>query len=331
MNTDDRTPSDNASTARPLKELVLTAIVALSGLLSVASLLAWAYRLGRFSYWFLALGAPAIVALFAIGAFVARNGRYPRLRSAMIAGMIGGLVGTIGYDLFRIPFAALGLRLFSPIESYGVLILGAETSSGWTDLAGWTYHFSNGIGFGIFYAAVALGRRWWWGLLWAMVLETATILTPFASTYAIAGKWDLIAIAYAAHVAYGVPLGLIVQSGSRFAEGSLELSPHALKWTLAILAVVLFAWHRPWSVPSVAGPRAQITEGRFVPEWIRVPPGGCATIRNSDPDSYEVEGVELAPGRLGRICFDLIGVHRVKTSTKPYSGGFVIVDPALAR
>lgn len=324
-------PFKHTVAARPTnKELVLTAIVAMSGLLSVVSLLAWSYRLGRFDYWFLALGAPAIVTLFAIGILVARSGRFPRLRTAMIVGVIGGLVGTIGYDLFRIPFAALGLRLFSPIESYGVLILGTDGSSPWTDLAGWAYHFSNGIGFGVFYAAVALGRRWWWGLLWAMVLETATILTPFASTYALAGKWDLITIAFAAHVFYGVPLGLIVQSGPRFAEGFGELSPHAVTWTLALLAVVLIVWHRPWSASSDRGP-TMVIEGRFVPQWVRVAPEGCAAFKNNDSEAYKVEGVTLEPGRVRRICFEMAGVHRVKTSPKPYSGGFVIVDPALAR
>lgn len=340
MNTAAHRPTDSVvATRRSRKELALTAIVAISGLLSVGSLLAWSYRLGRFDYWFLALGAPAILTLFAVGILVGRSGRHPRLRTAMIVGVVGGLVGTIGYDFFRVPFAALGLRLFSPIESYGVMILGADSSSPWTDLAGWGYHFSNGIGFGVFYAAVALGRKWWWGLLWAMVLETATILTPFATTYAIAGKWDLIAIAYAAHVAYGVPLGLIVQSGPRFAESFLELGPHAVTWTLVVLVVGLLAWHRPWSVSGpirngahlAEGPSALVVDGRFQPEWVRVAPGGCASFRNEDSTSYDVEKVRLEPGRLRRVCFEFPGVHRVRTSSRPYSGGFVIVDPALAR
>lgn len=149
------------------REQVLTGLCGLSGLLSVASLLAWAFRLGRFDLWFLALGAPAIVFLIGVGLCVARLGRFPRLRLALIAGVVGGLLGIIGYDLFRIPFAALGLRLFAPIESYGELLLNADSSSPLTDFAGWGYRFANGLGFGIFYAAVALGRRWWWESLGA--------------------------------------------------------------------------------------------------------------------------------------------------------------------
>ena len=74
-------------------------------------------------------------------------------------------MGTIGYDLFRLPFVASGLRVLAPIDSYGVLLLDAHTSSPLSGFAGWVYHFSNGIGFGIAYAAVALGRRrWYWAV-----------------------------------------------------------------------------------------------------------------------------------------------------------------------
>lgn len=324
-------------------ERILTGICGLLGLLSVASLLAWAYRLGRFDLWFLAVGAPAILLLIAIGVWVTRMGRYPRLRAALITGVIGGLLGTIGYDLFRIPFAAAGLRLFAPIESYGVLLVNADSSSPWTDLAGWSYHFANGIGFGVFYAALALGRRWWWGIAWGMVLETGTLITPFATTYAIAGQWDLIAIAYAAHVAYGYPLGRVVQSGRAFADSALEVSRRPIVWTLVALASFLLIWHRPFVIPGdvrarhpvAQGPSAVVVEGRFVPEWLRVASGGCVVLRNDDESAYTVDAASNKPvlktGKTERVCFDEVGVHRVRISNTPYSGGFVIVDPALAR
>lgn len=269
--------------------------------------------------------------------------KYPRLRAAMIAGAFGGFVGTIGYDLFRIPFVAAGLRLFSPIDSYGVLLLGADSSSPWTGLAGWGYHFSNGIGFGIFYGCVALGRKFWWGLLWAMLLETATIVTPFAGAYGIKGHWGLIVIAYAAHVAYGVPLGKIVESAEGLARSLSHAIPRPLMVMLVSLTLGLVIWQRPFS-PSAeirradkvaTGPSALISGGRFVPEWLRLPVGGCATLKNEDDSSYKVAAarppVTLGPGSSRRACFAKPGVFRVRLTSEPYSGGFVIVDSMSLR
>jgi hypothetical protein len=323
------------------REQLITALCALLSLLSVAALLAWAYRFGTFRSWFLAVSFPATIMLAAIGVWAARSADHSRLRAAFICGVAGGVLGTVGYDIVRIPFVAAGLRLFAPIDSYGVLMLGADSSSPWTGLAGWSYHFANGIGFGIFYAMVALERRWYWGVLWGLVLETATIITPFATTYSLAGKWGLIAIAYGAHLAYGYPLGKVVEAGRSFAKGALEFSPRVITGILLVVGAGLVLWHRPVVTPSdiregqrvAEGPSAVVVNGRFKPEWMRLAPGGCATVRNDDDERYVVKTAKgapaLPPGQSTKICFDQPGVLRVPISPKPYSGGFVIVDPAL--
>ena len=284
----------------------LAAVTALCGLLPVGALLAWSFELGTFRSWFLVVGVPPLLALVGIAVW---GGRTERFRTALAAGLAGGLLGTIGYDVFRIPFAMAGLRVFAPIESYGVLILGADTSGPLTHFTGWAFHFVNGLGFGVAYAMVALGRNKWWAVAWAMVLETATIVTPFAVTYGLAGKWDLIAIAYAAHVAYGLPLGMVVASAPR--------TPLSLRYAggmVALLVVSLVIWLRPFALPET-GTETRIENGRFKPEWIRVAPGGCVTVHDG--------------GSTRELCFDDEGVHRVKLTNEPYSGGFVIVDPAL--
>ena len=83
-------------------------VVALLGLSSVASLLAWVYGLGSFAAWFWGLSAPATFALAAIGVVAARSaerdGRFTRLGAGITAGALGGLIGPRGYDLFRVPF-----------------------------------------------------------------------------------------------------------------------------------------------------------------------------------------------------------------------------------
>ncbi len=306
--------------------------VGLLGLASVVALLAWVFGLGPFRLWFLLTGLPATIALIAVAVLTRRRGS-DGLRLALVSGAMGGLVGTVGYDLFRIPFVAGGLRLFAPIDSYGVLLLGAEGSSSWTAFAGWSYHFSNGIGFGIGYACVALGRRWPWAVLWGLVLETATILTPFADSYAIRGRWDLIAIAYAAHLAYGIPLGLIVQRAVTADRGRPLVLP---AWVgMAGLVVGLLVWLRPGTVDpaeragrAVApGPSAVVVHGRLRPEWNRVEPGQCVALRNLDDRDYELpDGAVLEAGGVGEHCQEGTGAHRVRLLDEPYSGGFVLVD-----
>jgi hypothetical protein len=319
----------------------LAPVVGLLALLPVASLLAWVFGLGRFSVWFWGLSFPAIVAVVVIGSVATRNGARPSLRMALVAGVVGGLLGTVGYDLFRVPFHLAGYRLLAPIDSYGVLLLDARTSSAVTGLAGWAYHFSNGVGFGIAFAVVALGRRWYWAVAWAMVLETATVATPFAGTYAIAGKWNIIAIAYAAHVAYGLPLGRWVEHAGRLVPELTEALRRPVGVSLGVTAMGLLAWHQPWSADANdragqrvgAGPSAVVRNGRFAPKWLRVGIGGCALFRNDDSAAYALAGVagapSLEPGVTTRVCFRDEGVHRVRTSSKPDAGGFVIVDPAL--
>jgi hypothetical protein len=311
----------------------LRAAVAFLGLMSVASLLAWVYGLGPFRLWFLVTGLPAAVALVAIGVVTARRRRPVALRLALVSGAVGGLIGTVGYDVFRVPFVVGGLRLLAPIDSYGVLLLGTDGSSSWSGFAGWAYHFSNGIGFGIAYACVALGRDWRWGVLWGLVLETATVVTPFADAYALRGKWDLIAIAYAAHLFYGAPLGIIVQ---RAVRGDPQRPLVLPAWVvLTGLLTVLLVWLRPGSVDArdrigrdvAPGPSAVVVGGRLHPEWSRVRPGQCVPLLNRDSQAYRLpDGRALAAGGRALLCVRGKGAHRVRLTDAPYSGGFVLVD-----
>lgn len=317
------------------------AAVALS-LTSVASLLAWVFGLGRFSVWFWGLSAPGMVALAALGWSVARRDPGSRLHTALVVGTIGGLIGTAGYDLFRLPFLLLGYRLLAPIDSYGVLLLGADGSSALTGFAGWMFHVANGVTFGIAFAVVALGRRWWWGIVWAMTLETATIVTPFADSYALRGRWNLIAIAYAAHLFYGAPLGRWVEQAELRVGWAREVTRRPAAAALLAVTVGMLVWHQPWSTDPddragsavASGPSAVVRDGRFAPMWLHVPVNGCAMLRNDDAVSYELTGVSdvvvtVGAGTTTRVCFPDEGVHRVRTSSTPGAGGFVIVDPEL--
>jgi hypothetical protein len=253
-------------------------------------------------------------------------------------GAFGGLLGTFAYDLFRIPFLLLGYRLLAPIDSYGVLIAGADSSGPWTGLLGWMFHFANGIGFGISYAVIAASRRWQWALLWGLAIETLNVASPVAGLYALRGA-GLLAIAYSGHLAYGAVLGKLAADPERTLRYMREVSPHTLAYALLAVLVALVAWQRPFlsRPPVVAGgqvdsrPIAIVRGGRFQPEWMRVSSHGCVSLYDEDAVSYvladAVGAPRLEPGRTTRACFATAGaVLRVPVSAQPYSGGFVIVD-----
>lgn len=315
-------------------------VVFLLGGTSVASLLAWVYGLGSFQAWFLAVSVPGQVVLAALALWAVRRDDLVELRVLLLAGFLGGLVGTLGYDLARVPFVLAGLRVLAPIDSYGVLAAGAFESSQWTGLLGWAYHVANGIGFGLAYAMLAPRRHWGWGVAWAMLLETVTVVSPFASQYALRTDEGFrlvpIAIAYAAHVPYGLAIGLAVQRPQRWADAVRPLGRSAVPALLGAVLAGLVLWLQPWSGGVAAegravadGPSALIVDQRFEPEWLRVAPGECAVFDNRDEVAHEIEAGATAavvdPGTT-EVCFTAPGVHRVRTSDEPYAGGFVIVD-----
>lgn len=306
---------------------------------SVFPLLAWVYDLGMFRAWALLTALPGLAILVAFTAWLDRSGRWPGTRAAITAGALGGLAGTLGYDLFRVPFVFLGgMQLLAPIDSYGVLLLGAATSSGLTGLAGWGYHFLNGIGFGVAYAVVARGRHWGWGVAWAMILETAVVVSPFATVYALRTDTGFkaipILIAYLAHVPYGMAVGLAAQKSDsvhRLARGSVRRPILALGIT-TLVGLALWQW--PLSPTTLeqrgsavaAGPSAVIIDGRLFPTWLRVGVGGCVTIRNDDTNSHGLSDIELPSSENVSICDRAAGIHRLQVDGVPFSGGWLIVD-----
>lgn len=302
-----------------------------AGLGSVAPLLAWVFGLGSFAAWFWFTTVPGFTLILVTGVVLRRAHRYPSLAVAITAGLLGGLVATVLYDLARVPFLAVGYRLFAPVNSYGILMTAASTSSPLTDLLGWTYNFMNGVAFGVAYAMFGLGRRRIWAIPFAMALETMTIVTPYADVYGLRGKVDVIAIAYGAHVFYGIALGLVVQRAARWKDrGDSPVPPW---WVAAGLAVVLVALNQPWTGQLAPGPATLVSGGKFSPEWARIPVNGCVLVENRDPRAYAPSApagaAPLPAGGRQQYCFPRAGVVRVQLDRVPYSGGWVLVDPSM--
>jgi len=302
-----------ASPVRPLGIFILA-----GG--SIAALLADIFGIApmHLVFWFASVPSMAVLAVLGSLSKVGDEWR-DRIR----VGALGGLAGTLGYDIVRVPFAIAGQRVFAPIESYGLLIADASASSALTSALGWLYHFSNGITFGIAYAAVAARRHWAWGVLWGLVLESVALFSPFGTRYGIAGQLGPIAIAYGAHLAYGYPLGKIVQNFDAFRS---RLGRFTVAIVLSVSAVILLGWFRPWTAPTGQGPAATVTRDRFDPEWLRIKAGECVTVENRSGTRFETPHGEVAAAGTSRLCFPQAGVYRVKLGPRPYSGGFVYVN-----
>ena len=155
-----------------------------------------------------------------------------RLFRGVIIGAAAGLIAAVGYDLFRLPFVyarAWGiativppLPLYKVFPRFGAMILGQPLEQPSYSLAailiGWAYHFSNGLTFGIMYTAMvgdAARRHWSWAVLLAVGLELGMLLTPYPRVFGIRVGFTFVAATLAAHLIFGVVLGLVARSMSR--------------------------------------------------------------------------------------------------------------------
>jgi hypothetical protein len=300
---------------------------------SIAALLADIFAVAPMAAVFWFVSVPSMAVLVALAAL---PGVHPDLRRRIRVGAFAGVVGTLGYDIVRIPFALAGQRVFAPIESYGMLIADATASSGWTSTLGWLYHLSNGITFGVAYAAVAARRHWAWGVAWGLLLESVAVFSPFAVRYGIQGQAVPIAIAYGAHLFYGYPLGRLVQHLDRTDAGLRRLGRLSVPAVIGVAVVLVLGWHRPWlsgpaedeaaRLSSAGTPTTVVSDDRFEPEWLRIRAGGCAAIENRTPARFVTPFGVVEPDGRSTLCFSEPGVYRVRLGPRPYSGGFVYVD-----
>ena len=156
---------------------------------------------------------PALVVVVAIGVWAQRVARQPFF-NRLAVGVIAGFIATLAYDGVRWAIqetAPLDYDGFRSISIFGSLILSKPETALDARIAGRTYHFWNGISFGVMYALVAGPARWYWGLAWGMALEMMMIgIYPVA--FAIQRSDPaFLAISMTGHAAYGAVLGLLAE------------------------------------------------------------------------------------------------------------------------
>jgi hypothetical protein len=339
MSREFRTSVNNNTTSPNANDSVRLRVMCLLGCLpSIGALLAKVYGLASMQLVAVVVMVPCCTGLVAIWMW-ARRARKKYLYEALTLGFLGGLFGSFCYDLARVPFQMLfGMRVFMPISAFGMLLAEANASSRATEVLGWLYHYSNGVTFGIMYALFLRGRHWGWAIVWAFMLETIAVASPFARIFGLVGNYRAIGVAYWGHVAYGLPLGLMIYQWDETRDW-LSSVPASTKWTGAVLSGAAALW--PLFTPTdarqdVKAARAKfIIEGRRLnPDILRIRRGQMIEVFN--PDSKPVslllkdtgKRAQIARGKKGSFAFPRAGVYQIFVETTQRTrSSFVMVEP----
>lgn len=213
---------------------------------------------------------PATVLLLTFLLWAKQSGR-TELFDRIMAGLWAGALATLAYDLVRVPTAWSGVPVFKAISYFGTVILGQPTPTFTSEVAGWIYHLSNGIGFGLMYATFVNRPRWWTAVLWGVFLELLMLLTPYAEVFGYKVSSEFLAVTIGAHVVYGFALWAALRYWSSGRQFGTAREHSAVRLTLIAalvpigIGIVAIDFHRrhgltiPPSPPRYLGPHLYTT------------------------------------------------------------------------
>lgn len=206
----------------------------------------------------------------------------------LMRGLWAGGLATLAYDVVRIPVAHAGVPVFKAISYFGTVLVGAESPTVLSEVLGWGYHLTNGVSFGLMYAALVRKPRVYSAVIWGLALEAVMLVTPYAEVFGYRRDAKFLAITIGAHVVYGLVLWLGLRL---WADGwGWKLRPVHV-WGgflcvpvgIALIAAdfnVRYARALPPSPPPYIGPHLYTTwdvpePDRVVAMWVqrRVEPG----------------------------------------------------------
>ncbi len=180
---------------------------------------------------------PSIVIIFAIG--ILSRSKFPRLSNRLFVGMAAGAIASFGLEAIRIP--AYMFTKWIPMDSMisipGLLLtekitmlsevkqtimqsgvpMNLYTAPMDAFLVGGLWHFWNGATFGIIYALLIGKGKWWFGMIWAVVIEMVMMVAPYLiimkGPFGIEHMdgYNIFVITLVAHLAFGAVLGILVQ------------------------------------------------------------------------------------------------------------------------
>ncbi len=198
--------------------------------LSIASLLLYFFGIGSFAFLAPLLLAVEIAGLIAIAAGARAQ------RALLVSGLFAGCVATLAYDLVRVPLVHSGVPVFKATSYFGTVLLGVGSPNAAAEVAGWAYHLSNGVSFGLMYAALVTRPRALTAIAWGMSLEGAMLLTPYAEVFGYARDAKFVAVTLGSHAVYGAVLWLALAYRNALRNRSMVAGILAVPFALAILA-----------------------------------------------------------------------------------------------
>lgn len=183
----------------------------------------------NYSFHFLALYAvlPAAI-LFLLLIPISLLFNWKPLSSSLMWGVAAGISGTFLMEIVR----ATGFRVFDGMPGSLPMLMGVQLTGRimqgpdfLSNLIGWSDHFFNGIGFATLYLLLIGRSRWWLGVLYALVIATIFMLSPVMNIIG-AGYFGqdfapirFPATVYAAHIAYGLMVGLVARKAPTVSKG----------------------------------------------------------------------------------------------------------------
>lgn len=189
---------------------------AVCALMSLAALVAHVAGILPMAYFLTFFGVPAFLLLLVLAAY-ANLLDASGFITCLIVGIGGGAAGTVVYDLVRLALQrghVFDYDGFAAILIFGSWIIGKATTTWQAALAGWMYHYWNGVAFGVFYLLLAGNRRWWYGIGYGMLMELC-MLGLFPTFIRVTNRDDFIALSVIGHIGYGATLGLIAERYGR--------------------------------------------------------------------------------------------------------------------
>lgn len=157
---------------------------------------------------------PSLAVLLIVALYSQR--RFPALANRIWAGLGAGALATFLLDFFRQLGVLHGWLGTDTSVLFGKMILGPQAGVLSILTVGFIYHFLNGASFGLFYTLIWGKARWWWGIVWAMLVELgmmtlppmAPLFGPFGSK---TGSSAFFLVTLFAHLGYGAVLGALAQ------------------------------------------------------------------------------------------------------------------------
>jgi hypothetical protein len=159
---------------------------------------------------------PTLLALVAL-AVLARRLSATWFTNALAVGCVAGLAATVVYDGVRLIIQSshpFGYNGFVPILMFGSWITGLPIGTPLAVLAGWLYHYWNGLSFAIMYVLLFGNRSWWFGVGYGVFMELC-MLGLFPLFIKINNPVGFVLISMIGHLFYGAVLGIICQRYAR--------------------------------------------------------------------------------------------------------------------